>query len=109
MAKTITFLKENAVRVYTGMSVIFRDHSEALNVSELAPKFNGCYATNNSVLCFIHKDEVFVTPYTNATVRALKAAGFRKSEFYVPFSNGDYPQTEQSMWRTLLAKAREEN
>lgn len=104
-------LKEGAVRVYTGMIAVFPQFSqeEALNISELAPKFNGCYATNNSTVCFVSDNEVFATPYTRTTMRSLRSAGFRQEYFYVPFSNGDYPKYEQVKWEALREKARWES
>lgn len=41
---TMDSLKKEAVQVYTGMLVVFPQHlqSEALNISGLVPKFNGC-------------------------------------------------------------------
>ncbi len=100
-------LKEGAVRVYSGMIAVFPHFSkeEVLNISELVPKFNGCYATNNSTVCFVSDNEVFVIPYTRITMRSLHSAGFREESFYVPFSNWDYPKSEQSKWNSLLKKA----
>lgn len=102
-------LKEGAVRVYSGMIAVFPQFAqeEALNISELAPKFNGCYATNNSTVCFVSDNEVFVTPYTRITMRSLRSAGFCEKYFYVPFSNGDYPKAEQFKWNSLREKARQ--
>ena len=102
-------LKEGAVRVYSGMIAVFPQFAqeEALNISELAPKFNGCYATNNSTVCFVSDNEVFVTPYTRITMRSLRSAGFCEKYFYVPFSNGDYPKAEQFKWNALREKARQ--
>lgn len=101
-------LKEGAVRVYTGMIAVFPQFSkeEALNLSELAPKFNGCYATNNSTVCFV-ENEIFVTPYTRVAMRTLRSEGFCEKSFYVPFSNGDYPKSEQVKWNTLRENARQ--
>lgn len=67
---TMDSLKERAVRVYNGMIAVFPQFAqeEALNISELAPKFNGCYATNNSTVCFVSDNEVFVTPYTRVVM-----------------------------------------
>lgn len=95
--------KEGSIRVYTGMTVVFPHYSkeETLNICELAPKFNGCYAMNNSTVCFVCENEVFVTPYTIATLRTLRSADFREDYFYVPFSNGDYPQSEKLKWYSL--------
>lgn len=102
-------LKEGAVRVYTGMIVAFPQFSqtETLNISELASKFNGCYATNNSTVCFVSDNEVFVTPYTRTTMRSLHSAGFCEKCFYVPFSNNDYPMSEHFKWYSLREKARQ--
>lgn len=113
MAKKIVTLekikKNGAVRVYNGMTTVFPQFSqeETLNISELAPKFNGCYATNNSTVCFISDNEIFATPYTRVVRRALDNAGFVEKFFYVPFSNGDYPKAEQFKWNSLREKARQ--
>lgn len=95
--------KEGSVRVFTGMTVAFPQFSkeDTLDISKLAPKFNGCYATNNSTVCFVYENEVFVTPYTRAALITLNSEGLRKDCFYVPFSNGDYPQSEQLKWYSL--------
>lgn len=100
-------LKEEAVRVYSGMIAVFPQFAqeEALNISELVPKFNGCYATNNSTVCFVSDNEVFVIPSTRITMRSLRSAGFCEKRFYVPFSNWDYPKAEQFKWNSLREKA----
>ncbi len=112
MAKNIIAMdsmKEGAVRVYNGMIVVYPwcSTEDVLDISELAPKFNGCYATNNSTVCFVTDGEIFVTPYTRLGISSLCSAGFRKEHFYVPFSNGDYPKAEQSKWNSLREKARQ--
>ena len=102
-------LKEGAVRVYSGMIAVFPQFAQekALDISELVPKFNGCYATNNSTVCFVSDNEVFVTPYTRVTMSSLRFEGFCKKDFYVPFSNWDYPKDEQFKWKYLCWKARQ--
>lgn len=102
-------LKRRAVRVYNGMIAVYPQFSReiALNISDLAPKFNGCYATNNSTVCFVSDNEVFVTPYTRITIRSLRSAGFCERSFYVPFSNWDYPKSEQFKWNSLRETARQ--
>lgn len=111
MANNITMesLKERAVWVHPGMIAVFPQFEEALDVSVsgLAPKFNGCYATNNSTVCFVSDNEVFVTPYTRNIIRALQCVGFCEKTFYVPFSNGDYPKVEQFRWNSLRNMARQ--
>lgn len=106
---TIEKLINDSIRVYDGMTVFYPQSAKAEainNMSELAPKFNGCYATNNSTVCFV-SDNVFVTPYTREVLRTLRNEGFSKENFYVPFSNGDYPRDEQHKWEVLRLRARE--
>ena len=107
--KTIEELINDSIRVIPGMIAVYPQFSqeEALNISELAPKFNRCYATNNSTVCFVSDNEVFVTPYTRVTMRSLHNAGFCEKYFYVPFSNGDYPKSEQFKWNSLCERARQ--
>lgn len=104
-------LKNEAVRVYTGMTVIFPQFSkeEILNISGLAPKFNGRYAMNNSTVAFVSDGEVYAIPYTRSVMDTLKKAGFRHDYFYVPFSNWDYPKNEQTKWERLCYKAHQEH
>ena len=107
---TMDSLKEEAVRVYTGMIVIYPRllKEEALDISELSPKFNGCYAMNNSTVCFVvSENEIFVTPYTRTAMSTLHSAGFCEKCFYVPFSNWDYPKYEQAKWNALRENARQ--
>lgn len=107
--KGMDSLKKGAVKVHSGMIAVFPQHAQEsiLDISELVPKFNGCYATNNSTVCFVFDDEVFVTPYTRFVMSSLHSAGFCEKYFYVPFSNGDYPKTEWSKWNSLREKAKQ--
>ena len=85
--------KEGAVRGYSGMTIVSPHKEGALDVSGLTPKFNGCYATNNSTVCFVSGNEVFVTPYTRTAMRTLRSA--------------DYPKLEQFKWNALRENARQ--
>lgn len=102
-----TLKKEGAVRVYPGMIAVWPQfkQEEPLNVQELAPKFNGRYATNNSTVCFVHDGEIFATPYTREVIATLRCSGFISDYFYVPFSNGDYPKQENYKWNLLKQQA----
>lgn len=102
-------LKKEAVRVYSGMIAVFPQLSkeEVLDL-KLAPKFNGCYATNNSTVVFVTAEgEVFVTPCTRITIESLRYEGFRKNYFFVPFSNGDYPKEDREKWSALCKNAKQ--
>lgn len=103
----INCIKENSIHIYNGLVTIFSQFNteEALDPSDIASKFNGCFATNNSTICFVSDNEVYVTPHTRLIESLLNAEGFKKKMFYVPFSNGDYPKLERPQWETLQAKA----
>ena len=100
--------KEGSVRFYPGMIEVsaLSFQEENLDLSNLVLRFNGCYAANNSAICFVYDNEIFITPYTRSTLCLLLSAGFHRSYFYVPFSNGNYPKFEQSKWNQLLEEAR---
>ena len=99
--------KDGAVRAYPGMIAVWPQFNQenALNVMDLAPKFNGRFATNNSTACFVHENEIYVTPYTRDVIATLRSSGFTDDYFYVPFSNGDYPKQEETKWRLLRQQA----
>lgn len=107
--KTIEELCNNSIRVTTGMIAVYPQFSqeEVIHVSEIVPKFNGRYATNNSTVAFVHNGNFFVTPYTRSAIAVLTTNGFREANFYVPFSNWDYPKFEQHKWNILRENARQ--
>ncbi len=100
-------LKEQSVRIYNGMIAVYPQfgEEEALDISSLIPKFNGCYASNNSTVCYVTENEVYVTPYTHAVRNTLCDNCFMEKSFFVPFSNWDYPKDEQQKWESLRGKA----
>ncbi len=107
--KKIEELISNSVRVIPGMIAVYPQYSqeEVINVSEIVPKFPGCYATNNSTVAFVHNGNFFVTPYTRNAMTVLTTNGFKKAYFFVPFSNWDYPKSEQLKWSVLRENARQ--
>lgn len=103
-------LKKNSIHIVGATTVCwpqYEDKETTLDMSEARSKFNGCYATNNSTICFVDDGEVFVTPYTRTAVATLWNAGFPEKRFYVPFSNWDYPKYEKTRWYQLCEKARQ--
>ena len=110
MANNITTmegLKRNSVRVYPGMIAVYPqfNQEESLDLTELTPKFNGCYASNNSTVCYVDEEGIFVTPYTRSVIDTLRHEGFKSKFFYVSFSNWDYPKSEKEKWEYLRLKA----
>lgn len=102
-------LEKNSVYIYSGIVVHWQNSSkdETLDLSEVALKFPGCYATNNSTVCFVNdQGKVFATPYTRLAIQTLRDAGLKSSRFYVPFSNGDVPKKEKAYWERLRENAR---
>ncbi|MEK7103481.1 MAG: hypothetical protein AAB870_04005 [Patescibacteria group bacterium] len=57
----------------------------------------GQYASNNSTLAFIDSEgKGYVGPYDKGLVEELQVLGYQSGNFWVPFSNGEYP-SEQPM------------
>ena len=106
---TMEELINDSIRVVPGMIAVYPQYSkeEVVNVVEIIPKFPGRYATNNSTVAFIHENNFYVTPYTRRSMSILETNGFMEAYFYVPFSNWDYPKSEQFKWDALREKARQ--
>lgn len=102
-------LKENSIQIHNTITVVhpIQDEETTLDMSDMRSKFNGAYCTNNSTICFVNDDMVFVTPYTRTAMATILKAGLRREYFYVPFSNGDYPKFEKSKWLRLRKLAHE--
>ena len=109
ISSSIDSLKEEAIRVYTGMTVVYplSSHSEALyDISYLETGYNCCYSKGNSTIAFVSDNQVFVTPATYSVIHTLKEAGFREDTFQVPFSNWIcYPKLQRNKWKELQRKA----
>jgi hypothetical protein len=103
-------LKKNSIRVSSTTVACwpqYGDKEETVDMSDIGSKFNGTYCTNNSTICFVIDHEIFVTPYTREAMATIMNAGLVKKDFYVPFSNGDYPKSEKSEWLRLRNLATE--
>ena len=103
-------LKENSIRISSAITVCwpqYGDKEETLDMTDIESKFNGCYATNNSTICFVIDHEVFVTPYTRSAMSTIVNAGLTEKHFYVPFSDWDYPKYEKAKWQRLRELATE--
>ncbi len=104
---TMKKLINDSIQVIEGMTAVFRNGEEVfLHVSECESKFNGCYAINNSTICFVLNGNVYVTPYFKVAEKTLQENGLHRENFYVPFSNGDYPKRQKEKWSTLCQQAR---
>ncbi len=102
-------LKENSIHIHGTVTVVWPQHQreEELDMSDIRSKFNGAFSTNNSTICFVHDNEVFVTPWTSEALATIAKAGLDRKSFYVPFSNGDYPKHEEAKWSRLRNLAHE--
>lgn len=100
---------KDLLRVTTGMVAVFPqwNKEESLVVTKWMPKFNGCFAVNNSTVCIVDRNKVFVAPYTRKLLRDLQHEGFSQKEFHVPFSNGDYPKGMEAIWGAMRLKAKQ--
>ena len=98
-----------SVRIYDGMTIVWPqyDKEEPLYFACNSATFNGCYAVNNGTLGFGVGCDLYVTPYTRRAIRILHEEAFTRKEFYVPFSNWDYPKAEAEKWQFLKEEARQ--
>ena len=108
--KKMVELINESIRMHVGMVAVYPQLSmeETVSVIEMEQKFNGCFSVNNSTLCYIANNEVYVTPRTRKAINILCENKFTQKSFYVPFSNGDYPKHEKKKWDELCEKARNE-
>ncbi len=101
-------LLKESIRVTTNTTQVypqFHAEDKATFVPELIEKFANCYSINNSTVAYVFDNGFFVTPYTSSVVETLRANGFKYENFYVPFSNWDYPKEQQWEWERLVKKA----
>ncbi len=80
--------------------------NKTLDMRKAGVKYDEEYSVHNNVICFVHRKRVFVTPFTRQRMATLDDAGFRPNNFYVPFSNGDYPVDKRKRWEQLMTEAR---
>ena len=103
-------LKANSVNVTKKTTLVWpqrEEEDEVIDMTDIGSKFNGSYAINNSTICYVVNNEVFVTPYTREAMAEIKALGLTERHFYVPFSNWDYPKYQEERWSSLRKEARE--
>ncbi len=104
---TIENLIEESVRIVSGQTIVvypqYGCKEEKINFN--VATFNGSYASNNGTLAFVINNILYVTPETSKAYKAL--ASFSERDFYVPFSNGDYPKEEKDFWEHLCSMQRE--
>ena len=104
-------LLKDSIRVTPNTTQVypqFHAEDKATFVPELIEKFPNCYSINNSTVAYVFDNGFFVTPYTNSVVNTLRANGFEYENFFVPFSNWDYPKEQQREWERLVKKAYDE-
>lgn len=106
----LEILKERAVIVTDGMKTHFPQFSktETIHVSNLniTPK---TYAYNNGIIAFVDEDKVFYAiPDFKGTQKTLVENGYKKDNFYVPFSNWNYPVDLKDYWESLIELRRAE-
>jgi len=100
----LEILKERAIIVTDGMKTHFPHFSktETINISNLSitPK---TYAYNNGIIAFVSEDnEFYVIPDFKETQKILVENGYKKDNFYVPFSNWNYPVELKDYWESLI-------
>lgn len=101
-------IRKDAIEVKDGMVVYWPQEgkNEPLALGEIPFKFEHKFDMNNGILSFALEGTVYVIPEMWGAYATLQSEGFRKSYFYVPFSNGDYPLAYEAQWKSCL-KSRE--
>lgn len=73
-------IEEGSIRIYSGMIAVWpqlSNYEDVITVDGLSPKFNGCYAANNSTMIVVASgSEILVTPYMRDKEEFLKGEGF---------------------------------
>lgn len=111
MANKYTSIKElikDSISVYDGMTTVWPQYGKEELLHFECATFNGTEnicCSNNGTLAFRYVGNLYVTPSTRKAWRILEDEGFVEKSFYVPFSNGDYPKSEQYIWEALKAEA----
>lgn len=97
-----------SLRIYNGMLDVFPQYNrvEVLNCTWVS-KFSNGFSIRNSNVSFVADGELYVTPYTRATLAILRAEGFTQQYFFVPFCEGDYPREHEKEWNTLCESAKQ--
>lgn len=106
--KTLSDICQSAIAIDCNIRV-FWPHRNAHEVvaREKEPAFEMCYCTNNSTISFIYKRVQYVIPYMKQVMNVIKNAGLKYGYFFVPFSNGDYPEDFMKTWDDLKNEARQ--
>ena len=71
----------------------------------LKHKYHRKYAIHNSVVAFVYRGEMFVIPLWKDVIDTLDKHGFSKTDFFVPFSNGEVPRWKMGQWHELRKEA----
>lgn len=101
---TLEDLRQHSILIAPGTLVCWPQtgNEEEIYPTETVAKFNGrFYAANNSTVAYVMGEDLFVTPYTRITMSILQEADYEKVNFYVPFSNCDYPKYAAERWADL--------
>lgn len=106
----MSVLLKNSIDV-TGKTMVRwpKKGCKTLDMTKVATKYDGEFSVHRKVICFVHKNRVYVTPFTRRHLSTLEEAGLISGNFYVPFSNGDYPVNERKKWEKLMVEARGAN
>lgn len=97
-------MKELGLEVWEGMKLYWAQtqHVETLTLERHEPK---TYAVNFNVCCWVDEDgKTYVGPFAPKLKTLLKKEGYKKEDFYVPFSHWDFPCELNRKWDELWAR-----
>lgn len=106
---TMCELKAKAIALNAPIKVCWPqrgDKQETLNPDYVANSIlEHSYAINNGTIAFVDEAVLYVIPYFRKAMSILQDNGFIAKNFYVPFSNWDYPVMKKARWEELKNEA----
>ncbi|MBR3322195.1 PRC-barrel domain-containing protein [Candidatus Saccharibacteria bacterium] len=109
MQQKLEQLKNSSLHITEEVEIRWANQDKVghLNPAKIAGNLIGekVYAISGKVVAFFSEGEMYVTPKTKKALEALRSAGYKCREFFVPFANGKNVPTGAAAerWNTITA------
>ena len=102
MIDSMQKLKAMAIAINDGiMAIRPKENKKVIFNPSVDPEMENCYCSNSGIVSFVTDGTMYVIPYMVSVMNVLNNEGFKRKVMYVPFSNDEYPLTENSRWESL--------
>ena len=99
----------NSLKVTRGVRAFAPQYnaSEEIDTSWIGIEHEKSYCSNNGIVAYVYEGTFYVTPWTGEVDKILSDNGFTRRDFFVPFSNSEYPEDAalKSKWDSLKVAA----